>query len=463
MKYDDFFNQATGRAPYPYQRILAENPWPDLVDVPTGLGKTAAIGLAWLYRRSISEATTPRRLIWCLPMRSLVEQTYDEFNAWIAACGDHFKTPPSVNMLMGGFKELAWAEHPERDAVVIGTQDMLISRALMRGYGMSRYAWPMHYAWLHNDSLWVFDETQLMGVTVPTSAQLAGLRDTLGTAAPSHSIWMSATLSDEHLKTVDHKAPNAGWQVQRLSDLDHNEEPVKARVHAQKELSRCEVALDREAVKKGSGLDALADAIIGCHRDDSLTLVVVNRVVRAQALFSRLQERAGTIPVALLHSRFRSADRREHFAMLQQNGNRIIVATQVVEAGIDVSARTLFTELAPWPSLVQRFGRCNRNGEFDDARAIWIDLEANDDKDGDVLLPYTLEELEHARSVLNTLTDVGPASVRDVAWEPPVADWPVLRRRDLLELFDTTPDLSGNDLDISRYIRDSDNTDVAFY
>jgi CRISPR-associated endonuclease/helicase Cas3 len=28
------------------------------------------------------------------------------------------------------------------------------------------------------------------------------------------------------------------------------------------------------------------------------------------------------------------------------------VATQVVEAGVDISARTLITELAPWPGLV---------------------------------------------------------------------------------------------------------------
>ena len=38
-----------------------------------------------------------------------------------------------------------------------------LSRALNRGYGMSRYRWPMHFGLLNNDCLWVLDETQLMG------------------------------------------------------------------------------------------------------------------------------------------------------------------------------------------------------------------------------------------------------------------------------------------------------------
>jgi hypothetical protein len=43
MNYCDFFRQATGNPkPYPYQQEMAENPWPDLLDVPTGMGKTAA-------------------------------------------------------------------------------------------------------------------------------------------------------------------------------------------------------------------------------------------------------------------------------------------------------------------------------------------------------------------------------------------------------------------------------------
>lgn len=46
-----------------------------------------------------------------------------------------------------------WDAYPERDAILIGTQDMLLSRALNRGYGNSRYRWPMQFSLLHIDAL----------------------------------------------------------------------------------------------------------------------------------------------------------------------------------------------------------------------------------------------------------------------------------------------------------------------
>jgi CRISPR-associated endonuclease/helicase Cas3 len=39
----------------------------------------------------------------------------------------------------------------------------------------------------------------------------------------------------------------------------------------------------------------------------------------------------------------------------------------------------------------------------------------------------------------------------------------VLRRKDLIELFDTTPDLAGADIDIARFIRDRDESDVQVF
>ncbi len=99
---------------------------------------------------------------------------------------------------MGGEDAGEWDIYPEEDAILIGTQDMLLSRALNRGYGMSRYRWPMHFGLLNNDCLWVMDEVQLMGVGVETSAQLDGFRHNvkMPTIGLCQTWWMSATLDD---------------------------------------------------------------------------------------------------------------------------------------------------------------------------------------------------------------------------------------------------------------------------
>ena len=99
----DWYSAALGVPPYPYQQRLADEPWPDVLEIPTGLGKTAAILLAWLHKRQRQDAHTPRRLVWCLPMRVLVEQTARLARQWTAALADagQLSRAPAVHVLMG--------------------------------------------------------------------------------------------------------------------------------------------------------------------------------------------------------------------------------------------------------------------------------------------------------------------------------------------------------------------------
>ena len=495
MDFDAFFKMATGshgdnpapgHDPYDYQKRLAcgeqqsgepRDSWLQhgadcrsaLINIPTGLGKTAAVILAWLWNRvALEKPGWPRRLVYCLPMRTLVEQTEDCARTWVgnlqkyAAQHGFLDRLPAVHILMGGEEKSDWDIYPEKNAILIGTQDMLLSRALNRGYGMSRYRWPMHFGLLNNDCLWVMDETQLMGVGVETSAQLNGFRQrTLGGSALSW--WMSATSDPQRLETVDNTAPGGGWPTVRLSASDLSSEPVRRRVDSSKPLSSASIVLD-SSTKGPEYAKRLAELIREKHRVGTFTLVVLNRVNRAQEVFRILRD--AKIPaaaeVALIHSRFRPGDRAVQQAVLEKEGDRIVIATQAIEAGVDISARLLITELAPWSSLVQRFGRCNRAGSMVDAEVLWIDIQPKDDKD-DLALPYDLDSLGKAREALGKLLDAGPASVGPVRVAEKTVIRPVLRRKDLLDLFDTTPDLCGNDLDIGRYIRDGEDIDVQVY
>lgn len=475
MGFTEFFKAATcGLAAFPYQVALAEIkelPW--ALNAPTGAGKTAAAVLGWLWRRRHHpdlhvRKETPRRLVYCLPMRVLVEQTLSVTREWLANLGALAESPGEpgkvgVFQLLGGEVENDWDAWPETDAILVGTQDQLLSRALNRGYALSRYRWPMQFGLLNSDCLWVLDEVQLMGPGLATSLQLQAFRNILGGAGPTSSLWMSATIQPAQLLTVDSPS-NVLWANHTLSlgSQDREHPSLAPRLTATKPLSSSGLLLNRE--KKSSYAAKVAHRALDLHQEGTLTLVILNQVARAQAVAAEFGCIGGrdAPELVLLHSRYRRAERQALQAQLSSDlpaAGRIVVATQTVEAGVDLSARVMLTELAPWVSLVQRFGRCNRRGEWsetDGCQVQWLDVDPETEG-----APYEAADLRAARKALTGLKDASIATLEQVEVPSRSALTQVLRRRDLLELFDTTPDLAGNDIDVSPYIRDSDDLDVS--
>jgi CRISPR-associated endonuclease/helicase Cas3 len=443
-----FHRRATGHTPYAYQAALAEVGLPDLLRVPTGCGKTAAAVLPWLYRRLAHpdprvRRDTPPRLALTLPMRTLVEQTERAVEGWLSNLG--LSDTVSVVLMMGGNGPVdrEWRREPHRECILIGTLDQLLSRALLRGYGTNRFSWPVDFGLLHNGVQWVFDEVQLMGPALATSRQLEGFRRRYGTLRPSASMWMSATVDMRLLATVD--AP----PVEKEVGLEEADETglLATRLNARRTV--------RAAAAHGRRSD-LAGLLVERHTPGTLTLAVVNTVDRAQALAADVRAQTA-VPTVLLHSRYRPVERRRHLevalAPVGPDG-LIVVATQVLECGVDIDARVLLTEAASWPSIVQRAGRCNREGTTRDAEVWWTEppsASPYDPRD----VAATVEELCSLEGRSLTTAEL---SGRAVATAPTVV--PVLRSRDLHALFDTAPDLAGNDVDVGRFLRDSDDLDV---
>jgi len=451
MDLDQMYKKATDFGPYGYQRRVAEEGLPELLRIPTGCGKTEAVGLGWLYRRRFHpdtevRAATPHWLVIALPMRTLVEQTSNRLRQWLHQLdlgGD-----VGLYVVQGG---VGWSDHdwrlaPDRDAVFVGTIDMLLSRALNRGYADSRWNWPMSFGGFNNGTHWVFDEIQLMDVATPNTRQLQSFRDIFGTAFPTASTWMSATVDDRLLRTVDR--PDIGSIVE-LSDQDRHG-PLSQRLDSTRTVEEIELP-DRKPEQD------LAQKLIARHQPGTLTLAVFNTVERAVATWSSLSNLSPDAEVVLLHSRYRPPDRAAHTtAALSQPGpaGKIVVSTQVLEAGIDLSSALLFTEAAPWPSIVQRAGRCNRDGAHADARLLWATPPMNP--------PYEEVEVQASVEALRSLAGemVTTTYLQSLDVHTSERITPVIRRRDLIDLFDTTPDLSGNDLDVARFIRDSNDRTV---
>lgn len=464
--FDALMRRASGGAPYPYQRRLADNGFPELLAVETGAGKTAAVFFAWLWRRrfhpdrSVREST-PRWLVLCEPMRTLTEQAERVIARWLGALT--LTDDVLVHVVMGGRDDgqRTWRLHPERDAVVIGTVDMLLSRVLNRGYGASRFSWPLDFGLLNSGTHWVFDEVQLLGPALPTSRQLQGLRSALGTAMETSSTWMSATVERGGLSTVDNPYVGGPGAEVRLGEEDWADPELAVRLSGTRRVEKIEF----DGKKRPT---ALARAAVDLHRKaalrqpGALTLVVVNQVATAQAVFDALKKLAPGAALHLLHGRLRPADRRRATAAALDQGQtsgeagRIVVSTQVVEAGVDISAAALLTEAAPWPSIVQRAGRCNRDGRTSGAVLAWVPVASRDAQ------PYEAEDVEATVAALEAMEGEEVTATALGERKVPVSapQQPVLRRTDLLSLFDTAPDVSGNDVDVGPFIRDGEERDV---
>lgn len=519
MDFDSFFQMATGEKPYPWQARIVSEGLPDVLSIPTGLGKTEGIALGWAYRRIVQPSpATPRHLVYVLPQRALVQQTVERLRGAFGRVAQGAPKLPriEVHMLMGGTskdEQRQWFAHPEKEWILVGTQDQLLSRALNRGYAMSPYEWPVHFGILNEDCHWVLDEVQLMGPAVWTSAQLDWMRRRrFGTIFPTSTTWMSATVGTNFLATRDRK--DDGMRVAPAFEIDPRTDgqhpTAKTRLDARRPVEILDPASlmapnaakaskaakgrskaepkkagggkKKEAVSPEERAEALADAVVRAHTPGTLSLVVCNTVKSAQAIYRLLPS---SVKRVLLTSRFRAGDRKENEEKLHAFESKrkthsggpvpgddglICVATQVVEAGIDVSARRLWSEVAPWASLIQRLGRLNRDGRDNEAaEAVFFDPPDEGHKSR--IGPYPRQAVEDARVLLGELA---PLSRKMSSREALLAvqkgkheelvmrsleaeEVPLPRAVDVHGLFATERDVFGGFTDVSPFVRDSDD------
>jgi CRISPR-associated endonuclease/helicase Cas3 len=496
LGFADFTEFATaamaGCRPYPYQQRLATEPLPELLRVPTGAGKTAAAVLPWLWRRLTFPAADPQstydRLVYVLPLRSLAEQTQRQVTAWLERLG-LAGTIAVVRLGGGETGDDDWRLYPHQPAILIGTQDMVLSRLLMRGYGEWRALWPVTFGLLHSSVQFVFDECQLLGPALRTSLRLQALRDSLGVVGGSATMWMSATARTADI-AADHPGP---VRVVELTAADRADEHLARRLEAVRVVRRAALPSTPQRYPA-----ALAAALAGWHVPGTATMAIVNDLGRAMAVYDALEQAAPAADRMLLHACFRPHDLSITAARLDTPippDGRIVVTTQAVEAGIDISCRTMFTESAPWSAIVQRAGRCNRDGRERDAVLWWAPPPAGgpdepagpagptDEPAGPAgpappgglvrpdgrarpgraaAGPYDVSSLMAAQGALGSLAGVAVTTtalqdVRVAQARGGRAGHPLLRRSDLLALFDTAPAAVGPDIDVTPWLRDGDD------
>lgn len=219
---------------------------------------------------------------------------------------------------------------------------------------------------------------------------------------------MTASLPEERLRLIRHARPDLKDE-QVIEGPREFEELPRYVVH--------DAATDEQIWR------AVEECVRG--RERGKVLWVCNRVERANETYLACRTEFREAAVDVYHSRFLYKDRsRRHGRVIKAFKDNqcaaILVATQVAEMSLDLSADLLVTDVAPATALIQRMGRLNRRAlpsDPEDERppkpALIRPLLPDEAKNP---LPYAEEEIEAARLWLKRLAARGPAlSQRDLA------------------------------------------------
>ena len=390
--FDSFFRaiHGSGHDPFPWQqdlvdRLAACDEWPDVLDLPTGAGKTAAMDAAvfHLALRADTPGRAALRIALVVDRRLVVDDAFGRARKIAkalsrASCADveveghevvrevacrlrrlaGGDAPPLiVRRLRGGAPlEHDWARTPTQPTVLCSTVDQIGSRLLFRGYGVSDRMKPVHAGLLGTNSLILLDEAHLsepfrQTLTAVRHIGRAGVRTALLSATP-------------------------GVKAERrfeLSAADRAHPVLKKRLEAHKpaELSvvRGKPATIAEVFTKTAR--AVADRLQQRGVSPPAVGIVVNRVDLARNVFEALHG-DDEFDATLMIGRSRSVGRNRLVEKLSpfrtgakdrsQAEPLFIVATQCLEVGVDLDLDGLVTQAASFDALRQRFGRLNRAG-----------------------------------------------------------------------------------------------------
>lgn len=367
------------REPFPWQsdlvrRVLTDERWPDAIDAPTGLGKTATLDAA-VFLAAVRPDLARRRIFFVVDRRIVVDEAHEHasrlagalarprgpVSEMVAAAlrqdGDDADQVLSVTRMRGGVTwERLWLERPDRHAIVTGTVDQIGSRLLFRGYGVANAALPIDAALVGTDSLILIDEAHL------AEPFLASARAALAFASCSWApqpviVTLSAT-------------PHTRGRVHGIAPADEAHPVAGRRLRASKRLHL--VAVTATKAKASAAMSqAIATLALRLAANAPVVGAVVNTVARARAVFDTVRQDPG-VDAVLLTGRSRGVDRQllldAYYPRIKANRSRssgralIVVATQTVEVGANIDLDALVTESAAWPALVQRLGRLNRLG-----------------------------------------------------------------------------------------------------
>ena len=387
--FADFFRAIHEYSPFPWQQALVDRladsgAWPDVLELPTGAGKTAALDAAVFHLALCADAPgmAALRIALVVDRRLVVDDAFARAlkiaDALRHAVNGNAGRAPVVEEVARRLKRLAgsggpplvaqrlrggvplehdWARTPTQPTVLCSTVDQVGSRLLFRGYGVSDRMKPVHAGLLGTGSLILLDEAHL---AEPFRQTLEAVRR-IGQARIDVAL-LSATPG------IAAERPFA------LSPGDRTDPVLRKRLEAHK-VATLKAPVRGGGAAAAKALSVEARAMAGRLRESGVSPavvgVVVNRVALARDVFTAL-DGDDVAESVLMIGRSRGVDRdaiAEKLAPFRtgdvnraQANPLFVVATQCLEVGVDLDLDGLVTQAASLDALRQRFGRLNRAG-----------------------------------------------------------------------------------------------------
>lgn len=367
-----------------YEQWFAKGEIPHSCNLPTGLGKTSVIAI-WLIALINHPKKMPRRLVYVVNRRTVVDQTTDEVEKLrenlpkLKNLPDHVRHL-AISTLRGQFADnREWSADPSRPAVICGTVDMIGSRLLFSGYGVGFKSKPLHAGFLGQDVLLVHDEAHLEPAFQKLLVEIEkeqkrsnefGKFHVMELSATSRGNWAEEQKANSFELTEAEKNPPA-----IIPDLPT--EPIHHVWRRQKAKKAVELHENQDDKKIADEIAALALK----YKDSCQAVLVFVRMVEDvekvakklpkksnEQLTGTLRglERDNLVKTPILQRFLPKSNRDKN--VVPATGTVYLVCTSAGEVGVNISADHMVCDLSTFESMTQRFGRVNRFGDRDDAR-----------------------------------------------------------------------------------------------
>ncbi len=356
------------------------------ITAPTGSGKTLlSLSVALRLREKIRDTGHKPRIIYVLPYINIIEQTYKVFSEVLGnppievlTKHHHLYYPRDEGDDTPLEEKLMLVESWESEIVVTTFVQFLETLFGTRNSMLKKF----HK--LYN-SIIILDEPQ----TLPVDYWLLVREAVKALSEESHIIFMTATMPKMLVTKRDGRLENERELVQDC-------EKYFAK------LNRVSYIYEHEQ----KIVDEAADFVLDKWNGEGSILAIVNKISTSIELYRAIKKRLETVQpliieegtqlpndcdkvvLAYLSTNITPKERLRRVLLLrdllQQHKRVVCVSTQLVEAGVDLDFDKVVRDIAPFDSIIQAGGRCNRNWTKDSGTVYIIRL-----KDGEGNLDST--------------------------------------------------------------------------